>query len=705
MLLVGLILNPYLVVSASESAAMFKDTKITDTESIEKIAVLGRDSTKKLLSSGFKVDLLLTEEFKNSNYNLTQILQRSPGITVRQNGGLGSEFNLALNGLSGNQIRYFFDGIPMEDFGSALNFPANLVEKIEIYKGVVPITLGADALGGAINIITPELNQELVDLSYTYGSFNTHKATAFVQTDLNNDYFLRVSANAEHSDNNYWMNNVSEIDKFGNVLGTMRVKRFNDQYSAAMVNIKSGVTNTWYADELSLSVTHAANRNNEQHPTTSINEVFGKYHTDNQTTLLSTLYKKSFSDFSVNAYLLSGSVNETTNDSYSRDYDWHGQFKEKQDKAQGELASRSKFTLKDNVFRASLSGQYHLSDNSNISLNYSANYLKRKGKDNLNANNVAFSLPNWIRKSVIGLAFDSKALNQALNINIFAKHYIFTGEINAEESINFNLQNIKTHIDFNNTGYGTALSYQVNPQFLLKASYENTYRLPQAQEILGTGQYVRPNAHLNPEQSHNMNLGAKFEFSSENTFSLFETNVFYRDSSDFIYYVPDRVVYGQYKNLQKVETTGIESSYYLTFYDNYSVQFNATYQDLLNKSRLDTDGDRDFNYNNRMPNEPYLFANIRLSASFDIANDQLTLFWTTAFIEKFFLNWEGSGNQDDKLYIPKQLTHDIDIQYMFADGDYNLSLSARNIFDAEIYDNFNIEKPGRAFYLKFRYVY
>ena len=301
MLLVGLILNPYSVVSANESAAMFKDTKITDTENIEKIAVLGRDSTKKLLSSGFKVDLLLTEEFKNSNYNLTQILQRSPGITVRQNGGLGSELNLALNGLSGNQIRYFFDGIPMEAFGSALNFPANLVEKIEIYKGVVPITLGADALGGAINIITPELNQELVDLSYTYGSFNTHKATAFVQTDLNNDYFLRVSANAEHSDNNYWMNNVSEIDKFGNVLGTMRVKRFNDQYSAAMVNIKSGVTNTWYADELSLSVTHAANRNNEQHPTTSINEVFGKYHTDNETTLLSTLYKKSFSDFSVNA--------------------------------------------------------------------------------------------------------------------------------------------------------------------------------------------------------------------------------------------------------------------------------------------------------------------------------------------------------------------------------------------------------------------
>ena len=29
-----------------------------------------------------------------------------------------------------------------------------MIERIEIYKGVVPITFGADALGGAINVIT-----------------------------------------------------------------------------------------------------------------------------------------------------------------------------------------------------------------------------------------------------------------------------------------------------------------------------------------------------------------------------------------------------------------------------------------------------------------------------------------------------------------------------------------------------------------------
>jgi outer membrane cobalamin receptor len=137
--------------------------KNTEAE-IEQIEVIGQNQDKQLLSSGFNVEVLLTEEFKNGNYDLVDILQRSPGINVRRSGGLGSDFNLALNGLSGNKIRYFFDGIPMEDFGSALSFPASLVERIEVYKGVAPVSLGSDALGGAVNVTTPELNQDILAL-------------------------------------------------------------------------------------------------------------------------------------------------------------------------------------------------------------------------------------------------------------------------------------------------------------------------------------------------------------------------------------------------------------------------------------------------------------------------------------------------------------------------------------------------------------
>lgn len=680
--------------------------KNTASLTIERINVVGQNSHKKLTSSGFKVDVLLTEEFKNSSYNLVQVLQSSPGINVRHNGGVGSAFNLSLNGLSGNQIRYFFDGIPMEDFGSALAFPANLVEQIQVYKGVVPVYLGSDALGGAVNVITPELDQNLLDMSYTYGSFNTHKANLFGQRYFDNDTFIRLSTSAEHSDNNYRMNNVNQTDELGNVIGQMSVKRFHDEYTAGMVNLKFGVINKDYADELSIGITLAKNRNNEQHTATSINKVFGQFHSNNDTKLFSTIYKKDFNQLSLSAYLLIGESIEVITDTANRDYNWLGEYTIKADELKGELDAKSLFTVSDDVIRANISAQYRLTEQDSLVMSYSHNDIEKTGYDQVNLNNTAFSLPNWIRKSVTGIAYDNSAFSDRLKVNVFTKYYDYQGEINAEQAINFTAQNVKTNVDLNETGYGASASYQLNENLLLKSSYENAYRMPEAEEILGTGKYIRPNPNLQAEQSDNINLGLQADFKSTNTVNRFESNFFYRNSANFIRYVPDQIVYGIYSNQQKVETTGIEIAYYLRFFDNYALQLNTTYQELINKSHVDADGIEDLNYGERMPNEPYFFANARLSANYELGQSgQLNLFWTSAFVEQFFLNWESTGNAEDKLVIPQQITHDFDVEYSFADGSYNVSLSARNIFNAEVFDNFNIDKPGRAFYLKFRYLY
>ncbi|MCG8388480.1 MAG: hypothetical protein MJA30_23215, partial [Cytophagales bacterium] len=56
-----------------------------------------------------------------------------------------------------------------------------------------------------------------------------------------------------------------------------------------------------------------------------------------------------------------------------------------------------------------------------------------------------------------------------------------------------------------------------------------------------------------------------------------------------------------------------------------------------------------------------------------------------------------------KSTIPQQLIHDLQMEYAFAKGKYNVSLSVNNITNAMAYDNFNIQKPGRAAYIKCRY--
>ena len=101
----------------------------------------------------------------NSLNSLNELVNRTSGVKIREEGGVGSDFDLSINGLSGNSVRYFIDGVPLDSKGSyvtlPLNLPVNLIDRVEIYKGVVPASLGTDALGGAVNIITQAEKEKL----------------------------------------------------------------------------------------------------------------------------------------------------------------------------------------------------------------------------------------------------------------------------------------------------------------------------------------------------------------------------------------------------------------------------------------------------------------------------------------------------------------------------------------------------------------
>ena len=60
------------------------------------------------------------------------------------------------------------------------------------------------------------------------------------------------------------------------------------------------------------------------------------------------------------------------------------------------------------------------------------------------------------------------------------------------------------------------------------------------------------------------------------------------------------------------------------------------------------------------------------------------------------------GSEDQKL-IKNQLAQNIEAVYSFKNGTYNISVAANNIFNANITDNYNLQKPGRNFSLKLRY--
>lgn len=114
---------------------------------------------------------------------LTEVLEQSPAVRVRSLGGLGQFGSVSIRGSSPQQVAVFLDGVPI---GSAMaglvdtgEVPADGLSRVEIHRGYVPIAFGAQALGGAIDLVarrpTPGVHVE-----GGLGSWWTRRAAARV---------------------------------------------------------------------------------------------------------------------------------------------------------------------------------------------------------------------------------------------------------------------------------------------------------------------------------------------------------------------------------------------------------------------------------------------------------------------------------------------------------------------------------------------
>tara|TARA_R110002049_G_scaffold284989_6_gene465688 strand:+ start:8757 stop:11066 length:2310 start_codon:yes stop_codon:yes gene_type:complete len=696
-----------IILNSTANTEVVSITLKENSVAIKGVTIISNSNEEVKREKGYAVDIITTKEVQNLTSDLNQVIKSTPGINIRESGGLGSGFKLSLNGLSGNQVRYFIDGVPMENFGSSLslnNFPVNQIERIEVYKGVVPISLGADALGGAINIISGLRNKSFVDVSYSFGSFNTHRVSVTAQhLNKKKTAFIKVMSFLNHSDNNYLMRGVPVYDlKLGNKIENIDIRRFNDSYTSTMVAIEGGILNKKLADEWSFKITQANNKNYFQHPNNNILRPFGNFHNRNNATFFSTAYSKSFRKFTAKAFISAGLITSQVIDTSTFKYNWAGDYiRRDQDDPKGELfARRSLFELNDQVLRNQVQLQYKVNRNNSIDLSWSQNYLKRDGHDKVDPLNRSFSIPNSIGKNILGLSYTYTNTSENLEFIGFIKQYLYTGSITTFDTDN---KANTTQPVISDKGFGGVVSYKPSKNITFKGSYEKAYRYPEGYEILGDGIYVNPNPNLAPEVSNNYNLGARLHHQCKKFEVNEEVKIFYRNSGNFIRFNPIGP-FGAYENVTNVNTAGIEADISISYNNRISFKANGTFQNITDQTKED-EGFVNTNYLSRLPNIPYLFGNVRFGINLIKSSNKkkLTSYWSTYFVKDYFLTWENSGNLQDKNIIPSQLVHSLDIEYSMKNGKYNASLSVSNLTNELIYDNFNIQNPGRAIYTKLRY--
>jgi len=682
-------------------------------EEMETVNVIGRTANQEVNRQAFNVTSIDARKLHNSTLDISHALDRVSGVRVREAGGLGSRMDFSLNGFTGKQVKFFIDGVPMDNFGSSFqlnNIPINLAQRVEVYKGVVPVWLGSDALGGAINIVTDNTMKSYMDASYSYGSFNTHRTAINTGYTSPSGFKVQLNAFQNYSDNDYKV--TTDVASFsGQYFRNQKVRRFNDTYHNETLIASAGVVNKSYADQLMFGITLGQNYSEIQTGARMIS-VFGDWHRKGNIVMPTVKYAKR--DLFVKGLdlRLNGNYNlgqEQNIDTVYRRYNWFQDYK--QYEGLGSERERSMYKFKNNNGLGTANLSYEINDHHSLSLNNVFNTFNRKGADELYPDAEKYEQPRKTTKNVLGLGYRYTASDR-WNNSLFIKHFQQSNKYSQSYNPSGNWGDI-AYLDqknsYNKLGYGVASTYFMKKNFQFKASYEKSYRLPETDELFGDLLNLEGNIELEPEQSNNYNLGLSYQgqISRIHRFSL-DGNVMYRDAKDFIRPTLNNNQTKQVMgNLADVTNLGFEAEVRYSFKQLFTAGVNMTYQNLRNNTKFEEDQTMESPlYRDRIPNMPYLFGNADASLFFNNVGKKgntLTLGYNVLYVHAYYLSWPSQGTADTKYDIPKQWMQDVNAVYAFAGGRYNLALECKNLVDNRLYDNFSLQKPGRAFYAKVRY--
>lgn len=679
---------------------------------LSSVEVYGKTQTQKVKEGAFAVNALDIKPIINSLNNLNDLVNRTTGIKVREEGGVGSDFDLSINGMSGNSIRYFLDGIPLDTKGSGVslaNLPVNIIDRIEIYKGVVPASLGTDALGGAINIITKQEKKNYLDVSYGIGSFHTHKADLNAQfVEPRTGLIIKPTFGVNYSKNDYMMRDVEVWDEDSRKYILTDRRRFHDNYFSLFGQMEIGFSNKSWADAFFVSASYS--KVDKELQTGSVqSKVYGMAERNTDAWNVSARYKKD--DFIIKSLQLNALISHTwdhslTVDTAYRQYDWNGDYI---NSSRSEIMGRERlmrhYKRPLTIVRTYLG--YRLNNHHSLNLNY---LLNRMGNNRYDEIDTDFEPTNDIlSKHVLGLSYNQSFFSERMENVFFIKNYINHLNIRQNDLPSITgSDTVKGSQTKNYWGYGIGSRFSIQSPFSIKFSYEHSVRLPFARELLGNGTTIYANVALKPESSDNVNLGVFGTWHPADGHTIYyEANGFIRNVDDYIQAVVSQKEDGtmQYDNVPAVHIKGVEGEIQYNWQNKLQLSGNISYQDARDQKKYKTDGKPSATYNNRLPNRPWFFGSAEVNYTFQnlvVPQSKFRVGCSYQWVHWFYLSWEAYGAIESKARIPAQHICNATLTYSWKQDKYNVSVECTNFLNKTVYDNYKLQKPGRALFAKFR---
>ena len=162
--------------------------------------------------------------------DLPSVLNFTQGMDVTQSGPTGQQGTIFLRGTNSNHTLVLLNGIPINDFSTPTGAfdvgPEFMfgVQQVEVYKGTAAAHWGADAIGGAVNLITTVDYENKISVG---GSADSRTINGNYYT-RHEDWDINISAGTHQSETQSALAGASEKDGVENQTVGINISRWFD---------------------------------------------------------------------------------------------------------------------------------------------------------------------------------------------------------------------------------------------------------------------------------------------------------------------------------------------------------------------------------------------------------------------------------------------------------------------------------------------
>jgi len=673
-------------------------------EEISGVTVSGKSIAHQKKEQSMPVTVIDMSNLRGTVSSVQDILLKTVGITLRSSGGVGSSSRISVRGLEGKRIGFFIDELPLgeqTDYIDINDIPIDMIDRIEIYKGVVPARFGGSSLGGAINIVIREYPDKYADLSYGYESYNTHKAQGVFKRNLKQrGLVFGIGGGYTSSDNNYTFDSPFQEG--------LRITRNHDKYRKLIIG-GSFKAKKWWFDEVELEPVFVKTYKEIQGIEYDIREAHSQ---SLMTGLSNKLEKDNFLTEGLNLDMFNGLVLTKMNfiDKATRRYEWDGSSYPTPSRYGGEAGYNYPSDSDDKklTFINKTNLEYILTERHSLNINSVFSMANGTPKDDLKTLSLGkqVNFNSQMRSWISGLTYDFRTLNDVFLNSLTVRHYMYT--MHTQMAPLFVPGKYDVDVSKSDFGVNNAMRYRFLPSLMGKLSAGYEVRIPSETELLGDGIAVIPSPDLLPERNLSANLGLLFDLTGKHpTNAQIEMNFFYMYLQDMIRYTAG-LIGAQYQNFGEMRTLGVEFEAKADVLPSLYLYGNTTYQDLRDTRAYEPESTvPNPTKNKRMPNIPYLMANAGLEFHrenlFGGTGQNTRLFADVAFVEEYYYDFEMTQLQ--KRRIPRSTTIDIGFEHSFLNNKVFLSGKVRNITNEKTLSEFNRPLMGINGGVKLRVIF